>query len=288
MPSKFWFLFLLVAALIVAGCGKIVAPEAPQSFGLTKVEFKITPEYLGALNSNVFIRLEVPARAEINGSDRKVLVRYSGQTSIGQLKKSYTFELVNDEFRGHREYVLSAQNGDLTKFNSTIGFFAFRQAGLQTPEAEPAAVYVNGEYQGLYYLIEPIDADFLRFATNTWARYMKRCWRTPIFRMPEAMMFVWDMRAKASARNFRRFGAAHQQARCFDAGDFAREYRAIVAGGKLPALSCGLGAFSQLGRLFQQFSDAPGLATRQIRIHSMGSRQSFGAEHHAQPHPGRQ
>lgn len=150
-------------AIFVAGCGKIVAPEEPKSFGLAKAEFTITSEYLGMLNSNVYIRLEVPARLEIDGRDRKVLVRYSGQTSIGQLKKSYTFAFADGQkFREHREYVLSAQNGDPTKLNSAIGFWAFRQAGLSAPEAEPAAVYLNGQYQGLYYLIEPIDADFLK------------------------------------------------------------------------------------------------------------------------------
>ncbi|MGH7456098.1 MAG: CotH kinase family protein, partial [bacterium] len=150
-------------AILVTGCGKIVAPEESESFGLTKAEFKITSEYLGMLNSNVYIRLEVPARLEIDGRDRKVLVRYSGQTSLGQLKKSYTFAFADGQkFREHREYVLSAQNGDSTKLNSTVGFWAFRQAGLLAPEAEQAAVYLNGEYQGLYYLIEPIDADFFK------------------------------------------------------------------------------------------------------------------------------
>jgi spore coat protein H len=158
ISSAFFF-----AAIFVAGCGKIVAPEEPESFGLAIAEFKITGEYLGILNSNVFIRRDVPAHLEIDDRDRKVLVRYSGQGSIGQLKKSYTFEFVDGQkFREHREYVLSAQNGDPTKLNSTVGFWAFRQAGLQTPEAEPAAVYVNGEYQGLYYLIEPIGADFFK------------------------------------------------------------------------------------------------------------------------------
>ncbi len=154
-------------AIFVAGCGKIVAPEEPKSFGLAKAEFKITSEYLGILNSNVFVRHEVPARLEIDGRDRKVLVRYSGQTSLGQLKKSYTFAFADGQkFREHREYVLSAQNGDPTKLNSTIGFRAFRQAGLLAPEAEPAVVYVNGEYQGLYYLIEPIDADFFKIRNH--------------------------------------------------------------------------------------------------------------------------
>jgi spore coat protein H len=165
---------LMIIAAFLTGCGKIVEPEETDSFGLTKIEITITSEHLSTLNSMVFARREVPARIEIAGERRKVLVRYSGQTSLGQLKKSYTIEFLAPDldvnifkeesglFRGHREYAISAQNGDPTKLHSALGFHAYRQAGLMAPEAEPAAVYVNGKYEGLYYLIEPIDADFFR------------------------------------------------------------------------------------------------------------------------------
>ncbi|GEM_PF-1882155 len=151
-----------VAALII-GCSKIVDPAGTDDYGLTKIELTINSEYLGILNSMVFARREVPGRIEIAGERQKIFVRYSGQTSLGQLKKSYTVEFTDGElFRGHEEYVISAQNGDPTKLNTTLGFWAFRQAGLMASEVEPAAVYLNGAYQGLYYLIEPVDEDFLR------------------------------------------------------------------------------------------------------------------------------
>jgi len=154
---------LIVVATFLAGCGKIVEPQDTDSFGLTKIEFTITSEHLGTLNSMVYARRGVPARVEIAGESRKIFVRYSGQTSLGQLKKSYTVEFAGNQlFRGHREYVISAQNGDPTKLHPALGFWAFRQAGLIASDAEPAAVYLNGEYQGLYYLIEPVDEDFLR------------------------------------------------------------------------------------------------------------------------------
>lgn len=154
--------FICIAAFFFA-CGKIVDPQDTDSFGLTKIELTLTSEHLGTLNSMVYARREVPARVVIAGASRKILVRYSGQTSLGQFKKSYTLAFNgNALFRGHREYVVSAQNGDPTKLHSAFGFAAYRQAGLLAPEAEPAAVYLNGEYQGLYYLIEPIDADFFK------------------------------------------------------------------------------------------------------------------------------
>jgi len=157
------FCFSSIAAVFIFGCGKIVEPQDTDSFGLTKIEFTITSEHLGTLNSMVYARRDVPARVEIAGESRKIFVRYSGQASLGQLKKSYTVEFADGKlFRGHREYVVSAQNGDPTKFHSALGFWAFRQAGLMASDAEPAAVYLNGEYRGLYYLIEPVDEDFLR------------------------------------------------------------------------------------------------------------------------------
>jgi spore coat protein H len=157
------YLFILSAWMLFTGCDKIVDPQEPESFGLAKVEFTMTSEYLGILNSMVFARREVPARVEIDDTERKILVRYSGQASLNRHKKSFTFEIVAGPlYRDHREYVLSAQIADPTMLHSTIGFYAFRQAGLLAPEAEPAAVYLNGEYQGLYYLIEPIDEDFFK------------------------------------------------------------------------------------------------------------------------------
>jgi spore coat protein H len=165
--------FIIVTAFFF-GCGKIVGPQDTDGFGLTKIEFTISSEYLGILNSMVYARREVPAQIEIAGETRKIFVRYSGQATLGSLKKSYTIEFAEGDrastadeeepglFRGHRQYVISAQNGDSTKLHSALGFYAFQQAGFLTSEAEPAAVYLNGEYQGLYYLIEPIDADFFR------------------------------------------------------------------------------------------------------------------------------
>jgi spore coat protein H len=163
MLKKTFSIIIITAAAFLAGCGKIVEPQDTDSFGLTKIEFTITSENLGTLNSMTFARRDVPARVEIAGERRKILVRYSGQRSLGQLKSSYTVEFKDGKlFRGHREYVVSAQNGDPTKLHPALGFWAFQQAGLMTPEAEPAAVYLNEEYQGLYYLIEPIDADFFK------------------------------------------------------------------------------------------------------------------------------
>jgi len=161
--GRILFVFCIVAAAAITGCGNIVEPEETDGFGLTKIEFTITSEHLGTLNSMVYARREVPARVAIAGESRKIFVRYSGQTSLGQLKKSYTLAFNDNKlFRGHREYVVSAQNGDPSKLLPALGFWAFRQAGLMTSDAEPVAVYLNGAYQGLYYLLEPIDEGFLR------------------------------------------------------------------------------------------------------------------------------
>jgi spore coat protein H len=162
-PQKQISLVLLCCLTLLTACSKIVDPPESNNFGLNRVELTITSEYLGILNSMVFARREVPARIAINDTTRKILVRYSGQATLNRHKKSYTLEIVDGPlYREHREYVLTAQIGDTTMLHATIGFYGFRQAELLTPTAEHAAVYLNGEYQGLYYLIEPIDEDFFR------------------------------------------------------------------------------------------------------------------------------
>lgn len=158
---KSGFICALFFAFGFTACQKIVEPEALGDFGLTKVELTIAHDDLATLNSHVYARREVPARLEIAGQRYNVLVRYSGQTSINRLKKSFTFTFEDAErYRGHREYVMSAQTGDPTVLNPTTGFWAFQQAGLHTPEIAPVAAYLNREYLGLYFLIEPIDEDF--------------------------------------------------------------------------------------------------------------------------------
>lgn len=160
---KTLFRILLCAALSVSACQKIVAPTALEDYGLPRVEITITHDDLATLNSHVYARREVPARFEFEGNRYNVLVRYSGQTSINRLKKSFTFTFSERQrFRQHREYVLSAQTGDPTALNPTTGFWAFAQAGLLTPAAQPVAAYLNREFIGLYFLIEPIDEDFFR------------------------------------------------------------------------------------------------------------------------------
>ncbi len=158
-----WIILVFSAAWNFIGCGKLIEPTSLEDYGLPKVELTIAHDDLATLNSHVFARREVPARLEIEGKRYNVLARYSGQTSINRLKKSFTFTFSERQrFRQHLEYVMSAQTGDPTALHSTTGFWAFAQAGLLTPEVQPVAAYLNREFLGLYFLIEPIDEDFFR------------------------------------------------------------------------------------------------------------------------------
>ncbi len=152
---------MILAALTMHGCSEIIDPPEAESFGLAKIELRITSENLGTLNTNVFARLQVPADLALEGRSWNIKVRYSGQTSINHTKKSVTLEFPDTQrFRGHRFYTLSSQSGDPTGFNPIFGFYAFAQAGLDVPNVESVAFYLNGGYRGLYFLIEPIDEDF--------------------------------------------------------------------------------------------------------------------------------
>ncbi len=163
MSIKWGIACVLLIALNFTGCQKLVEPAGLEDYGLPKVELTIAHDELATLNSHVYVRREVPGRVVIEGKRYNVLVRYSGQTSINRLKKSFTFAFEESrQYRGHRNYVLSAQTGDPTALNPAAGFWAFAQAGLHAPEVQPVACYLNRESLGLYFLIEPIDEDFFR------------------------------------------------------------------------------------------------------------------------------
>ena len=42
-------------------CQDIVSPDEPDNFGLPVVELRITSEFLGILNTNIFNKRDVPA-----------------------------------------------------------------------------------------------------------------------------------------------------------------------------------------------------------------------------------
>lgn len=97
---------------------------------------------------------------------RNVGVRSRGSGSRDARKPGLrvTFdEYVSDQtFAGLKGLVLDNFRQDPAMVKESVSMALFARAGLAAPRVAHARLYVNGEYWGLYGVIEPIDKRFLR------------------------------------------------------------------------------------------------------------------------------
>ncbi|MDO5845569.1 MAG: CotH kinase family protein [Methanocorpusculum sp.] len=99
-----------------------------------------------------------------------VAVRTKGMTSLSQVASSdsdrYSFKIKADEyvsgqsFFGLDEFVLNNCYQDATYMKEFLSYEMMTGMGVPSPLYSFAAVYVNGEYWGLYLMVEAVEEDF--------------------------------------------------------------------------------------------------------------------------------
>ena len=99
--------------------------------------------------------------------------RLRGNTSRDALKKSFkvsfnTF-VPGREFHGIDKMNLNGEHNDPSIMRSKICWDMYQRVGMNASRAAHTAVYINGEYYGLYISVEHIDDEFLNknFADDT-------------------------------------------------------------------------------------------------------------------------
>ena len=68
----------------------------------------------------------------------------------------------NDEFLGVRKLQFHSMNRDDSQLRERLGYWLWREMGVAAPRATHARVLINGEFAGLFALIENIDGRFTR------------------------------------------------------------------------------------------------------------------------------
>lgn len=66
------------------------------------------------------------------------------------------------EFLGVRKLQLHSMNNDASQLRERLGYWLWREMDVAAPRATHARVVINGEYSGLYALVENIDGRFTR------------------------------------------------------------------------------------------------------------------------------
>ncbi len=99
-------------------------------------------------------------------------IRLKGRASFRSLNEKPAFKIKFDEFvkgqrmLGLRRLTLNNMVQDPAMARERMGYWIFREAGLEAPMCNHAKVYLNGEYLGLYANIQTLDDVFVEDIFN--------------------------------------------------------------------------------------------------------------------------
>lgn len=89
----------------------------------------------------------------------------SGQKTCTKLSMKVKINWNDPEARFYKLKKLQfhSQNNDESQMHDRLGYWYFREMGVPAPRAVHARLLVNGEYMGLFSLVEQIDGRFTRY-----------------------------------------------------------------------------------------------------------------------------
>jgi hypothetical protein len=91
-----------------------------------------------------------------NPSGRKICTKLS-------MKVKINWEGREEKFYGLKKLQFHSQNLDDSQLRDRVGYWLFRQMGVPAPRAVHARLTINGQYSGLYSLVEQVDGRFTRY-----------------------------------------------------------------------------------------------------------------------------
>jgi len=154
-------------------------PNAPvfDSAVVARIDITIDPDTLEWLYDNVESDIEFHAiftfnNGTINESHENIGFRLRGNTSRYSQKKSFkvsfnTFE-PGRQFYGLEKLNLNGEHNDPSIIRARLCWDWLRTCNVPAPRSTHVEVYINGNYYGLYIMVEHVDEEFVksRFDNN--------------------------------------------------------------------------------------------------------------------------
>lgn len=182
------FLFLNVFFLVLinpASSQPSFPPNAPvfDSSVVARVDITVDPDTLEWIYENVESDIEFHAtfkfnNGTINETVENVGFRLRGNTSRFSQKKSFkvsfnTFES-GRKFYGMEKMNLNGEHNDPSIIRSRICWDWLRAFNVTAPRSTHTKVFINGNYYGLYIIVEHVDEEFMesRFGNKEGNLYM--------------------------------------------------------------------------------------------------------------------
>jgi hypothetical protein len=168
-----FFTFLLLLLFNQSSAQPDFPPNAPvfDSSVVARVDITINPDTLDWLYENVESDIEFHATFKfnngiINETMNDIGFRLRGNTSRYSQKKSFkvsfnSFES-GREFYGLEKMNLNGEHNDPSISRSRFCWDWLRAINVPAPRSAFAEVYINGNYYGLYIIVEHIDEEFAK------------------------------------------------------------------------------------------------------------------------------
>lgn len=147
------FLFIFFST----GCDSSLGLE---SYGLKLLHLRIDRDSLSQLVNSGLQKSPVSAVLDVDKTVYPVEVSYAGNSSIKNLKKNFEVDFILDSYNQHKFYKISSHSQDTTLLKGVLGAFILERLDLIHSEIEPASLYINREFFGLYVFLEPVDYDY--------------------------------------------------------------------------------------------------------------------------------
>jgi len=182
----FFFAFILLLQLSFSACSQPSFPPNEPVFDssvVARVDVTINPDTLQWIYENVESDIEFHAGFNFNNGTIDETVddigfRLRGNTSRYSQKKSFkisfnTFQS-GRKFYGMEKLNLNGEHNDPSIIRSRICWDWLRAFGVAAPRSTHAEVYINGNYYGLYTMVEHVDEEFVesRFDNKEGNLYM--------------------------------------------------------------------------------------------------------------------
>lgn len=171
------FIFLLLSACSI---GLPEDQDLEELYSIPFVNLKVDAETLGELNSEVFSGKRYSVTLQYGGNEYEVKIRNQGGLARQGTKRNYLIEMdegfvtISSSNR-ISNFILSGQWTDNTLMRNVLAAEIYEAAGLEVFEQSYISFFLNGNYTGLYLMIEVVDQDFfLRRGIETECFYKVR------------------------------------------------------------------------------------------------------------------
>lgn len=139
-----------------------VQPLAIDSIDVPVYELEIAPADLAALQADIWFDPGVNATLTFENQTYPTTVRFRGNFSREYPKKSWKIIFTDDSPYSNRDRLnLKSHYDDYTLMRGALTAAMYRKVGIRPPITDHAALFINGEYMGLFSDYEQVNSFFM-------------------------------------------------------------------------------------------------------------------------------